>query len=490
MFLEVITTLINPINLITMFFGMAVGTIIGALPGLTATMGVAILLPLTFGLPSITGMVLLLSVYCGGIYGGSITAILINTPGTPASAATAFDGYPLAKQGRGGDALYTALFVSTVGGLFSCFMLLFFAPLIASAALKFGPPEYFALSLFGLVVIAVATSKNAFKGLMMASVGLMITLIGIDPIEGVTRFTFGNIYLTMGIQLVPAVLGAFALSELFEKMAHINENTGETVPFKKRTIKAKNLMKYWKTMLKSSIIGTIIGAIPGTGAAISSFLAYNEAKRASKEPDTFGTGNLDGVVASEAANNAVTGATMIPLLTLGIPGDSVTAILIGALMMQGIIPGPNLFDGSSPWVYIIMGSMFIINIIMYIEGTAFIRFFVHVTKIPQKLLLGILMILCVVGAFATNNSVFDVFVMLAFGVLCYVVNRLDYPLTPLVISLVLGNLAERNLRQSLVISNGSFGIFFTRPISIVFLLVSALLLISTFIKTVKQERQG
>ena len=294
MFLEIITTLIDPINLIMMVMGMAIGTIIGALPGLTAVMGVAIILPLTFGLPSITGMVLLLAVYCGGIYGGSITAILINTPGTPASAATAFDGYPLAKQGKGGDALYSALFASTVGGLFSCFMLLFFAPLIASAALKFGPPEYFALSFFGLVVIAVATSKNAFKGLMMASVGLFVTLIGIDPIEGVQRFTFGNVNLMTGIQLVPALLGAFALSELFEKMAHIDDDTGDTIPFKKRTIKARDLMRHWKTMLKSSIIGTIIGAIPGTGAAISSFLAYNEAKRSSKEPDTFGTGNMDG----------------------------------------------------------------------------------------------------------------------------------------------------------------------------------------------------
>jgi len=490
MILEVFKSLFSFGNIITMFFGMAVGTIIGALPGLTAVMGVAILLPLTFGLPSITGMILLLSVYCGGIYGGSITAILIKTPGTPASAATVYDGYPLAQRGEGGDALYSALLSSTIGGLFSCVMLLFFAPIIARAALRFGPPEYATLALFGLTVISVATSKNAFKGLMMAGIGLLVTMIGIDPIEGIPRFTFGSVHMSAGIYLIPAVLGAFAVAELLEKMANIDVSGDNAIPFKKSKLKSRDVLRYWKTLLRSSIIGTIIGAVPGTGAAISSFLSYNEAKRTAKNPEVFGTGSIEGIVASETANNAVTGATLIPLLTLGIPGDAVTAVMVGALMMQGIIPGPNLFTDGSPWVYIIMGSMFLINIVMFIEGKVFIKFFVHVTKIPVKILLGMLMVLCVVGAFATNNSLFDVGVMLVFGVVCFFMARLDYPVTPLVISLVLGNLAETNLRGSLVISHGSLSIFVTRPLSLVFLIITLALLVSSFVKTIRSEMKA
>lgn len=483
----VMKTIFTVTNLLFMLLGMAAGTIIGALPGLTATMGVAILLPLTFGMDSVTGMLTLLAVYCGGIYGGSITAVLIKAPGTPASAATVLDGYPMASRGEGGNALYAALVSSVIGGIFSCIMLIFFAPKLAQAALKFGSPEYFSLALFGLTVISIATSKNAFKGLMMASTGLLITMIGIDPIEGVTRFTFGVTSLSSGIALVPAMLGAFALTELFAKMRDSDQVSGAATRYNKADLKIKDVLKYWKTILKSSCIGTFIGAVPGTGAAISSFLAYNEAKRASKEPETFGKGNIEGVIASETANNAVTGATLIPLLTLGIPGDSVTAILIGALMMQGIVPGPTLFTENVYWVYAIMGGLLIVNILMFFEGKFFCRFFVNVTKIPVNVLIALIMVLCVLGSFAVNNTVFDVKVTLVFGILCYVLSRLDFPMTPLVISMVLGSLAERNLRQSLVMSGGSFSIFFTRPISVAFLLVTFILLAVSVWKTLEES---
>lgn len=485
---ETITSIFTVTNILFMLLGMAAGTIIGALPGLTATMGVAIILPLTFGLDSITGMLTLLAVYCGGIYGGSITAILIKAPGTPASAATVLDGYPLSCRGEGGNALYAALVSSTIGGIFSCFMLIFLAPKLAQAALKFGSPEYFSLALFGLTVISVATNKNAFKGLMMASVGLLITTIGIDPIEGVTRFTFGVTNLTSGIALVPAMLGAFAVTELFSKICAADRETLTPVAaYSKPTLKSRDVLRYWKTLLKSSCMGTFIGAVPGTGAAISSFLAYNEARRASKEPESFGKGNIEGVIASETANNAVTGATLIPLLTLGIPGDSVTAILIGALMMQGIIPGPTLFTENSYWVHAIMGGLLIVNLIMFLEGKFFCRFFINVTRVPSDLLLAIIMVLCVLGAFSVNNAVFDVKVTLVFGVMCYILTKLEFPMTPLVISMVLGSLAERNLRQSLVMSGGSPLIFITRPISVAFLLVTVALLIISFYKTVKES---
>ena len=483
---EVISSLLTVQNMFFMSVGVAAGTVIGALPGLTATMGVEILLPLTFGMDSITGMVMLLGIYCGGIYGGSITAILIKTPGTPASAATAIEGYPLAQAGRGGDALYTALFSSMIGGLFSCFALLFFAPLIAGAALKFGSPEYTALAFFGLTVISVATSKNAIKGLSMSAIGLLITMIGFDPIEGVTRFTFRSVSLRSGIALVPAMLGAFALTELFEKVRKIHRPEGSVQVFKKRSITNKEILRHWQSLIKGSVIGTFIGAVPGTGAAIASFLSYNEAKRASKNKEEFGNGSIDGIVASESANNGVTGATLIPLLTLGIPGDAVTAILLGALMMQGITPGPQLFTDGSFWVYSIMGSLILINLIMFFEGIFFCRFFVNVTRIPQKLLVSLLLVLCVVGSFAVNNSVADVWVMIVFGVLCYGLSKLDYPMTPLVISLVLGGLFETNLRQSLILSKGSFMIFFSRPIALVFLLISFAMLVLSIVKTIRE----
>lgn len=485
--LNLLKTIFTATNLIFMFLGMAAGTVIGALPGLTATMGVAILLPLTFGMDSVTGMLTLLAVYCGGIYGGSITAILIKAPGTPASAATVLDGYPMSRRGEGGNALYAALISSVIGGIFSCIMLIFFAPKLAQAALKFGSPEYFSLALFGLTVISVATSKNAFKGLMMASVGLLITMIGIDPIEGVTRFTFGSTNLSSGIALVPAMLGAFALTEVYVKVRDGDLSAGPAAGYSKASLKARDLLKYWKTILKASCIGTFIGAVPGTGAAISSFLSYNEAKRASKDPESFGKGNIEGVIASETANNAVTGATLIPLLTLGIPGDSVTAILIGALMMQGIVPGPTLFVDDVYWVYAIMGGLVIINLIMFLEGKFFCRFFINVTKIPANVLIAVIMILCVLGSFAVNNAVFDVKVTLVFGILCYVLSRLDFPMTPLVISMVLGSLAERNLRQSLVMSRGSFSIFLSRPISVMFLAVTFLLLAVSVWKSLKES---
>ena len=329
-------------NLLWMNIGIFAGIIVGALPGLTGTMAIALLLPVTYGLDSVTGMMLLLGVYCGGIYGGSITAILINTPGTPASAATSLDGYPLAQKGHALKALHMALSASLVGGLISCAVLLFAAPMIAKFALKFGAAEYFALALFGLTIIAGVGGKSQIKGLLMGFSGLLLSCVGIDSLDGVARFTFGNVNLTAGISQIPVLIGLFAITEIMKKVRDIHAPIGETVAVQEEKIHFSDVLRYWKTLLKSSGIGVFIGAVPGTGAAISSFMAYNEAKRASKTPEEFGQGSEDGLVACEAANNAVTGATLIPLLTLGIPGDTNTAVLLGALTMQGIVAGPTL----------------------------------------------------------------------------------------------------------------------------------------------------
>lgn len=471
---DIFTTLIAPINLLIMNLGLAVGIIIGALPGLTPVLAITVLLPLTFGMEPITGMFLLLGAYCGGIYGGSITAILINTPGTPAAAATLFDGYELTKKGRAGDALKTALVVSTIGGLFSCIVLMFVAPQLARVALKFGPPEYFAITLFGMTIVVSISGKEMLKGLIMACLGLLISTVGIDSTEGVARLTFGLRQLYSGLAPVTVMLGTFAVCEVLNKsLAGVNCAAADEA-ITKATITWREILKYWKTILKSSVIGTFIGAVPGTGAAISAFFAYNEAKRTSKHPETFGKGELEGVVAPETANNACTGGTLIPLLTLGVPGDVITAVMMGALVMQGITPGPELFVNQKFWVYSIMAGLAAVNIFMYVQGTFFIKGFAKVTRVPFTVMVPILMVLCTIGAFAVSNKRFDIYIMLAFGLIGYILSRFNFPMPPMTIALVLGPLVESNLRRSLVMSAGDVGIFFTRPISLVFIIIIVL----------------
>lgn len=464
-----------PMNLLMMNIGVAAGIIIGALPGLNVVVAITLLLPLTFGMDSLAGMYLLLGAYCGGTYGGSITAILINTPGTPAAGATIFDGYKLAQKGKAGDALKAALVASTIAGILSSFSLMFIAPPLAKMALRFGPPEYFALCLFGLSIVSGISGDSITKSLVMASLGLFISTIGIDTTEGIPRFTFGTIRLMGGLSPAVVMLGVFALSEMLTKssLAHATESA-EVATFSKATVTLREILSHWKTILRSSLIGIFIGAVPGTGGAISAFLSYNEAKRASKHPELFGTGILEGVIAPEAGNNAVTGATLIPLLTLGIPGDTGVAIMLGALTMQGIIPGPNLFTAGEFWVYAIMGGLLIVNLFMLLQGGVFIKAFANVTRIPFSVLVPGVLILCILGAFSVANSVLDVFIMLIFGFLGYILKQFDFPFPPLTIALVLGNLTENNLRRSMIMSNGSVSIFFTRPLALIIIIVAAI----------------
>ncbi len=486
--LEIIGNLFTLQNLLILNLGLATGIIIGSLPGLTATMGVALLLPLTFGLDSVPGMLLLLGVYCGGIYGGSITGILIKTPGTPSAAATVLDGYPMAEKGEASRALDMALIASVIGGLFSAFVLMFIAPIIAQFALKFGPIEYFAIAVFGLTIISGISGDSVIKGLIMGLLGLLVTTIGLDPVGGIDRFTFDIIQLASGINIIPAMIGLFAIAEIIRKAKTVNMPVDEAIKFQKKKLPFKEVLLYWKTLLRSSIIGTFIGAIPGTGSAIASFISYNEAKRNSKDPSSFGKGNIEGIAASECANNAVTGAALIPLLTLGIPGDPTTAILIGALIMQGIIAGPLLFVEERQWVYSIMIGLVLLNIFMLIQGKLFIKAFANVVKVPTKILLPILIVLCVIGSFAVHNTVFDVLLMLVFGLIGYVLLKLDFPLTPMVIAIVLGPLAENNMRRALIMSQGDFRIFFTKPISAIFLTISILVILVPMIRNILKLR--
>lgn len=474
----------NLLSIQSIFFinvGLAVGIIFGALPGLTATMGVALFLPVTFGMEPLFGLLLLLGVYCGGIYGGSITAILIKTPGTPASAATVLDGYTMAQNGRAGKALDIALVASTIGGIFSGIILLFLAPQVAKAAMRFGSPERFMLAMFGLSIIATISGKQLYKGLISAAIGLFFATIGMDPIEGLPRFTFGIIDFVAGIDIIPALIGLFAISEILNKVYAGDVKIDYSLKITKEHMTWSDLKSCFWDIMKSSVIGVIIGAIPGTGATTASFLSYMEARRVSKTPELFGTGHVNGVAAPEAGNNAVTGATLIPLLTLGIPGDSVTAVMLGALMMQGLTPGPRLFETQGLLMYTIMVGMIVINIFMLIQGKLFLKAFANVVKIPTNLLSPILIILCVVGGFSVKNSLFDVFLMLGFALLGYIVFKFEFPVVPMLLAIILGPMAEENLRKSLILSGGSWSIFVTKPVSAFFLVITLAVVITPIV---------
>lgn len=481
---EVLKAMFTLPNILMMNIGLAAGTVIGAMPGLNVIFAIAILLPITFGMDSLPGMYLMLASYCGATYGGSITAILINTPGTPNAAATTFDGYPMAQQGRAGDALKIALVGSTLGGLISCFALLFFAPTVAKIAYHIASPEYFALCLFGMCAVIGMSERNIFKGVIMSFLGLAASTVGISMLDGTSRFTFGNSNLLAGFRQATVILGVFAISEVLIKLKNISGSDvkGISANFKKSTLKTVEILRHWKTVLVSSVIGVVVGAIPGTGGALSAMFSYDTAKRMSKHPENFGKGELEGVLAPETGNNAVTGATLIPLLTLGIPGDAAVAVLLGALTMQGVTPGFSLFTDGSPWVWAIMLGLILINIFMFLQGQLFIRAFVNVTRVPMIVLLPCIVIATVMGAFAISNTTFDVFVMISFGILAYILRRFDFPIAPFVIGLVLGEIAEVNLRRSMMLSKGSFAIFLTRPISLVIIILSVLLLCMPFIK--------
>lgn len=467
-----LTTVFTFGNLLAIFIGVAVGITIGAMPGLSVTMGLALTLPFTFGMDPVAGLLLLLGVYCGGVFGGSITAILLKTPGTAASAATVADGFILAQRGRAGVALNMAIYASVVGGLFSGLILILIAPQMARFALKFGPPEIFTLALFGLTIIVMVSSNQVKKGLIMGCLGILVGTIGLDPIDGLPRFTFGYEPLTSGIELVPALIGLFAISEIFNQIESRSKSIAVDTNIKNEKFNFRSLIPFRKTLAKSSVIGVIVGAIPGTGGAIASFLAYGESKRSSKTPEEYGDGSLHGIAASESANNGTTGATLIPLLTLGIPGDVATAVLLGGLLIQGLRPGPELFTNYGFIAYPVLIGFIIVNIVMFIQAKLAIKLFARITKVPSYILLPIVLVLCLVGAFAVNNALYSVGIAVVFGVIGYILPKYGFPVTPMLIAMILGPIAEVSLRQSLSLSSGSMLIFVERPIAIVFLLLT------------------
>ncbi|EFU39599.1 hypothetical protein PVOR_23744 [Paenibacillus vortex V453] len=471
----------QPEVILLLIGGVIIGIIIGALPGLTATMGVALFLPVTFGMDAVTGVLLLIGVYFGSIYGGSIAAILLNTPGTPASAATALDGHAMTKQGKAGKALGYAAIASGVGGLISVLMLILIAPQLAGVALNFSAPEMFGLALFGLSIISSVSGGSVLKGLIAGVFGILISTIGMDPMTSYPRFTYDQLSLLNGFSFIPVMIGLFAVSEALVIM---EGEIGGGDKIKKIIAnyvlpKWNELKRLWFSMIRSGFIGTIIGIIPGAGADIAAFVSYNEGKRFLKkeEKETYGKGNPKGIVSAEAANNGVTGGAMIPLLTLGIPGDAVAAILLGALVVQGIQPGPQLFATSGELVYTLFAGMIIANILMVIFGISGIRLFVKILLVPKKMLAPLILILSTIGAYAISNNIFDVFTMLVAGIIGYFMKKYGFPASPIVLALILGPMAESEFRRSLVMSEGSYSIFLERPIALGFIIVAVLSLI-------------
>lgn len=461
--------------LIAILCGVMAGSIIGAIPGLTATMAIGLLIPLTFKMPTLVGLGLLLGVYVGGYSGGSFSSVLLGIPGTPSNFVTTFDGYPMSEKGQAGKALGTSVITSFIGGIFSAVVLSTLAPLLAKVALKFGPAEYFSFALLGLTLVAGVSGKSLVKGLLAAGIGLLLSYIGTDPMTAIPRFTMGNVNLLRGIPLVPALIGLFAIPPLLN---HVKGNTVLSVSANKKIsglfLSLAEVKSIFWILVSSSFIGTFIGILPGTGASIAGFISYDVAKKISKRPNLFGSGIIEGVTASECCNNATTGGALVPLIVLGIPGDAVTAVLLGGLMIQGLTPGPMLFRENPGMIYGIFVTFFVANIFMLVFQLCTVKYYAHLTRIRLSILAPILLFLCCIGSYSISGSMFDVWVMILIGVLGYFLGKMEFPLAPIVLGLVLGPILESNLRRSLIMSGGNISLFIKSPIAIICLIMGAL----------------
>jgi len=468
--------------LLAVFGGVVVGIIFGSIPGLTATMAVALCLPLTFGVAPVTALSLLVGLYIGGISGGLITAILLNIPGTPSSIATTFDGYPMASRGEGGKALGIAILFSFLGTLVGCAVLFLVAPPLARVALRFGSFEYFAIAVFALTLVAGLSGGNLAKGIASALIGLLAAMIGLAPVDAYKRFTFDMPVLDGGLALLPVLLGLFAVSEVLKFAEQSYRGTNDKTPSVAVSgffgITRAEFRSYMPNFARSSAIGVVVGLLPGIGSASSNLLAYMAARSSSRDPESFGRGNPQGLVASESANNAGIGAALVPLMALGIPGDAVTALILGGFLIHGIQPGPLLFAANGPLVYAIFTALLLAAVTMVIIEYWGIRLFIRILSVPKHYLLSVVLVMCVVGAFATNNRMFDVWTLFAFGLLGYAMLRFDYPFAPLILGFILGPMIEENLRSALMSTRGAFLPILERPIAALFLGLAALYLLS------------
>jgi putative tricarboxylic transport membrane protein len=484
----------GPVTLMIILTTVVIGIIFGAIPGLSATMAIAMCLPLTYGMTPINGMAAIIGLYIGGISGGLISAILLNIPGTPSSIATCFEGRPMAVKGQAGKALGVGIFFSFIGTILSILALVTIAPRLAALAIKFGPFEYFSVTVFAMSLIISLSGKSLTKGLMMGVFGLILSTVGLAPVDNVPRYTFGLTDFMSGFDILTVLVGLYAISEILENAnnpAIVAKSQLESkFKIKGLGFTLKEFTGQIGNALRSAAIGISIGLLPGIGGSTSNILAYSAAKNQSKHPEKFGTGIIDGMVASETANNATIGGAIIPLLTLGIPGDSVTAMMLGGLIIHGITPGPLIFDQNGPIVYAVFAAMVVASLMMLIVEFLGLRLFVKILRVPKYILLPLILVLCAIGAFGLNNRVFDIWSILIFGIIGYWLMKADFPLPPLILGFILGKTLETNLRRGLMYSHGDFLEFLRQPISAVFLVLAVLSIIFSLVKLSRQKAQS
>ena len=483
------SVVLQPANLLFCFVGVFVGTLIGVLPGIGPLGAIALLLPSTFYISPASALIMLAGIYYGAMYGGSTTSILVNIPGEAASVVTCIDGYQMAKQGRAGPALGIAAFGSFIAGTISVLLLSFLAPPLARLALKFGPPEYFSLMILGLTILVYLANGPIIKALMMAAFGLILGIVGTDIITGRARFTFGIIELNDGIGIIPVVMGLFGISEVLFNVEKIIKR--EVTKTRIRGL-FPNLQD-WKNSIgpifRGTFLGFFLGILPGGGAVISSFASYAIEKKMSKHPEKFGTGAIEGVAGPESANNSATGGSFIPLLTLGVPTNGVMALMLGALVLHGLQPGPLLMKEQPGLFWGTITSMYLGNVMLLILNLPLIGLWVQVLRIPYPILFPLILLFCLIGVFSVNNSVAEIWFMILFGIAGYLMKKFEYEMAPLVLALIMGPMFENALRQSLIIFEGDPIVFLTRPISAAFLIVSCSLLLSTMLPWLKGKRK-
>lgn len=476
-------------NLLVIILSLILGVVVGCIPGLTVTLGIILLLPLTYSFSSpATAIIALLSVYVGGMYGGSISAILLNTPGTNSALATTFDGYPLAKKGKVKKALDVSLYASVIGGVISSLILLLSSEWIAKFVSSFTSTEYFALAILGLSLIAGVSSDNIFKGILAGLIGIFISVIGFDSVTGVSRFSFNTMLLFAGLTILPAMIAFIALTQvMFKSRDYINEGgeLGSVTKIDNEGMTKKERRYILPAIFRSTAIASFIGAMPGVGGGVAQFLCYNEVRRASKKPEEFGKGSLEGVAAAEASNNAVVGTAMIPLLTLGIPGDGVTAILLGAFILHGIIPGPTMFTKQGVTAYAIIIGLLVANFLLYFIGKIFTRQVAKIVTVKYSYLGPLIITFCFAGAYAANGSIYEVILMMGILVLSYILSILKVSVIPIMLGMILAPIMESNFVNSMTIYNGDLLIFFKKPISLVILILTVVLVWS-FMKVNKK----
>jgi putative tricarboxylic transport membrane protein len=480
---------LQPVNLLFCFVGVFVGTLIGVLPGIGPLGAIALLLPSTFYVSPVSALIMLAGIYYGAMYGGSTTSILVNIPGEAASVVTCLDGYQMAKQGRAGAALGIAAFGSFIGGTISVILLAFMAPPLARLALRFGPPEYFSLMVLGLTVLIYLANGPIIKALMMAALGLVLGIVGQDMISGRGRFTFGIMELNDGIGIIPVVMGLFGVAEV---LLNVEEKLATQGVVKTKISNLLPTLRDWKDsvgpIFRGTFLGFFLGILPGGGALLASFASYSVEKKLSKHPERFGKGAIEGVAGPETANNAATGGAFIPLMTLGIPNNGVMALMLGALVIHGLQPGPLLMKEQPALFWGTITSMYVGNAMLLVLNLPLIGLWVQVLRIPYPILFPLILLFCLIGVYSVNNSFIEIGFMIGFGVVGYLMKKFEYEAPPLVLALILGPMFENALRQSLILSEGNPAVFLTRPICAAFLIISFLLLLSTVFPWIQERK--